>query len=981
MIAMICSERIGFPSLFKNLICFCAVSILNISCTMDATLKDLTSPSQIETLKFDETFLDVSALHPKVFSMDFTSSGELQVNLSMEEYIYKNKVKFVNVPDGASLQCSGASSNLALQSLDLDGAKSFSMKLNYWVPTLQEWSDIENQSFSCWYEIAGGKSQVITFKVTLKESDIIRVSVPNYAGTEVKGRSEGGKISGDGRFVVYTSSQEDFAAEDDNGEDDVFAKDLSTGKVYIVSKSSAGQVGNRDSDGGSISFDGRYVAFTSSSTNLVSGDTNNSTDVYVHDRQTGITTRVSVDSSGAQGNGSSYDPSLSSDGRYVVFTSGSTNLVSGDTNAMQDIFVHDRQTGVTTRVSLDSSGVQGDGNSYDASLSSDGRYVAFYSSSTNLVAGDSNSKDDIFVHDLQTGVTTRVSVDSFGAQGNGHSYFASLSSDGRYVTFYSGAANLVTGDTNADADVFIHDRQTGVTTRVSVDSSGAQANGPSYYPVLSSDGRYVAFYSSSTNLVAGDTNAVYDIFVHDRQTGATNRVSVDNAGVQGDSNSMFPSLSSDGRYVVFDSIASNFVSGDTNLHEDVFIHDREMGVTGRVSLDSSGGEASEAAYKPALNADGRFVVFQSYDSSLVPGDMNGDGDIFIHDRQSGVTSLISVNISGTSGSSESYAPAVSADGRYVAFQSSATDLIAGDTNGFWDIFVRDRQTGVTSRISVDSAGVQSNGNSYAPSLSADGRYVVFESKATNLVAGDTNNSTDIFVHDCQTGTTTRVSVDSSGTQGDSYSETASISGDGRYIAFESGASNLVVGDTNANQDIFVHDRQTGLTSRVSVDSSDVQGNDHSYTASLNSDGRYIAFRSSASNLVTGDTNGQDDVFVHDLQGGITSRVSVDSSGMQGSLYSGTPSINGDGRYVAFESNSTNLVSGDTNAQTDVFVHDRQTGNTSRVSVNRSGVEGNWYSATACISSDGRYIAFESEADNLVSGDFNWNYDIFVRKNK
>ncbi|MPV87021.1 hypothetical protein GCU85_09820 [Cardiobacteriales bacterium ML27] len=319
-----------------------------------------------------------------------------------------------------------------------------------------------------------------------------------------------------------------------------------------------------------MSADGRYVAFQSNATNLVAGDTNGTTDVFVHDTQTGDTTRVNVDSLGTEGDRDSFSSSISADGRYVAFQSFATNLVAGDTNGNADIFVHDTQTGVTTRVSVDSVGTEADSYSQTPSISADGRYVAFTSTATNLVAGDTNGNTDIFVHDTQTGVTTRVNVDSVGTEGDNGSYNPSISADGRYVAFYSSATNLVAGDTNGVADIFVHDTQTGNTTRVSVDSVGTEGDGLSQSPSISADGRYVAFTSNATNLVAGDTNGTLDIFVHDTQTGVTTRVSVDSNDIEGDSYSTGPSISADGRYVAFESYATNLVAGDTNNAGDVF---------------------------------------------------------------------------------------------------------------------------------------------------------------------------------------------------------------------------------------------------------------------------------------------------------------------------------------------------------------------------------------------------------------------------
>ncbi len=403
------------------------------------------------------------------------------------------------------------------------------------------------------------------------------------------------------------------------------------------------------------------------------------------------TTLVSVASDGTQGNGNSRNPAISSDGRFVAFDSESDNLVSGDTNGWKDVFVYDRETEDVSRVSVASDGTQSNGFSIYASISADGRYVAFHSRATNLVDDDTSNRTDVFVHDRQTGQTSRVSVASDGTESDGFSWDPSISADGRYVAFASNATDLVNGDTNDTGDIFVHDRQTGQTSRVSIASDGTEANNYSNAHAISADGRYITFESEADNLVSDDTNNVYDIFVHDRQTGQTSRVSIASDGTQSSGGQSWqPSISADGRYIAFDSSADNLVSGDTNNEDDIFVHDQQTGQTSLVSVDSDGVQGNDASFKPSISADGRYVAFQSHATNLISSDTNGFPDVFVYDRQTGQTTLISIASNGTQGNNDSYWPSISGTGRYTAFVSDANNLVIGDVNGVTDIFVHDR---------------------------------------------------------------------------------------------------------------------------------------------------------------------------------------------------------------------------------------------------------------------------------------------------
>ncbi len=415
----------------------------------------------------------------------------------------------------------------------------------------------------------------------------------------------------------------------------------------------------------------------------------------------------------------------------------------------------------------------------------------------------------------------------------------------------------------------------------------------------------------------------------------------------------------------------------------------------RVSVDSTGAEADDSSFAPNTSADGRYVVFQSNATNLIGAnnDTNNYTDIFLHDTQTGKTTRVSESTAGVQGDDKSTEPAISADGRYVVFQSDATNLIGAgnDTNKRTDIFLHDTQTGKITRVSESTAGTPTDLSSSNPSISADGRYIAFTSSATNLVTGDTNGVSDIFVRDTlsKPNTTIRVSVSNSGNEVNGDSFEPHISANGRYVVFKSAATNLIGAgnDNNASIDIFVYDMQavTNVTHRVSVPNSGTQeSNSNSFASSISADGRYIAFTSAATNLVTGDTKGMPDIFVRDTlsKPNTTIRVSVSNSGNEVNGDSFEPHISADGRYVAFQSNATNLISADGNYATDVFVRDTQANTTIRVNVDKNGTEANSLgfgggSANIAISADGRYVVFSSDSDNLATGgDGNTSSDIF-----
>lgn len=404
------------------------------------------------------------------------------------------------------------------------------------------------------------------------------------------------------------------------------------------------------------------------------------------------------------------------------------------------------------------------------------------------------------------------------------------------------------------------------TTREHASSSGVQGTSGAAASSLSADGRYIVFRSSSPNLVAGDTNGAADIFVRDRQTGQTTRVSVDSAGVQGNANSGNPDISADGRFVVFESGASNLVAGDTNARMDVFLHDRLTGQTTRVSVGAAGQQSTANCANGSVSADGRFVAFASGDNTLVPGDVCVGEDIFVRDRQLGTTLLASPGMLGQSFSSR-YAPHISDDGSTVVFDSAGDDLVANDTNGWRDVFAWTRVTGTLELVSLSPAGSQGNHMSLESRVSVDGRFVVFSSAATNFGGGTgpgNGNAFDVFVRDRQTQTTECVSVSTSGVGAADGAQGGTITDDGRFVAFWSGAANLVPNDSNNFYDCFLRDRQNATTIRVSLSAAGLESRSQCNEPSIAADGRYIAFSGSGTNIVIPDGNGTSDVFVRDL---------------------------------------------------------------------------------------------------------------------
>jgi Tol biopolymer transport system component len=447
--------------------------------------------------------------------------------------------------------------------------------------------------------------------------------------------------------------------------------------TWLVSTTADGQAGNNVSNYPSISDDGRYIAFESAASNLVAGDTNGVTDIFVHDRQSNTITRVSLGVGGAEANAASSSAKISGDGRHVVYLSTATNLAAGITNGRQHVFVYDRVMGTTACVSVSSSGTPASDNSFSPAISSNGRYVVFESYATNLAGTDADAVADVFLRDRgadyndTAGVTTLISANTSGTQPTGESRFPAISRNGLFVSFAATGMTLVNGGASSARDIYLWDLNRNTLERISVASS-ALANGDSSYSSISDDGNTVAFASLATNLVSGDTNAKQDVFVRNRQTGITTRVSLSDSEAQSGYDSSFPVISANGRYVGFVSEssalyqrASKTVSGDfdaisaatggggggggTTIPSVIYRRDTTQNVTVRVSSNNSGTASSATSNSLAMNADGTLIAFGSTGSNLAcSGDGNDVSDVFLRDLNSGAAPACTTSSGSTS---------------------------------------------------------------------------------------------------------------------------------------------------------------------------------------------------------------------------------------------------------------------------------------------------------------------------------------------
>ena len=672
------------------------------------------------------------------------------------------------------------------------------------------------------------------------------------------------------------------------------------------------------------------------------------------------------------GDGDSAQPIITPDARYILFASSANNLVAdGGTNslpskfpALLNVFLRDRASNITVLVSINLNGTgSGTGNSTPAMISADGRYALFESSSSDLVANDTNNAGDVFLRDLVAGKTTLVSANTNGSAANGASRSAVMTPDGRYVAFASEASDLVPNDTNGIPDIFVRDVVSGVTVLASPAAISTRAQYEicgSDSPLITPDGRFVAFYSTATNLVPGITTNPSEIYVRDLVQNTTIWAS---SGAQ---SAFLPqpglklhclshALSSDGQFVAYEVVPTwqgqPYAAGPSSV---ILRYNLQTAI---LDLINTNGLAVLPPYESArtldMSPDGRFVTFLANSSPTVK---TGDS-VYVWDAETGINTMVSGDLDGQiPTNSICMWPALDSSGTFVTFLSSGANLVTNPLNGEFHVYLHDLLIGSTILLDADSNGVGAGVSpGTIPRLSADARTAVFECPDGNMFLNDRNHALDIVARDVVGGTIALISaanhaLRSISPNGHTGFTSSSISGDGRYIAFVSEADNLVDNDTNRCADVFVRDLAIGTNILVSCGTNDPNADSSSSEPCISASGRYVAFTSAADNLVSNDANHAFDVFVRDLALGTTALGSVSSNGLgSGNGPSMCPTLSSDGRFLLFKSSATDLAPGTVRYNSpNLFVRDLQQGVTYVLTT--------FGLSSSAMTSDGRYVA-------------------------
>lgn len=837
-------------------------------------------------------------------------------------------------------------------------------------------------------------------------------------------------MSADGQLVVFQSMAADLVPNDHNYQKDVFLYDRGRGTVRLISQNFLGTNSvNAGAQNPVISPDGRYIAFESQATDVVSGVSG--AKVYLYDLQTNTMSVASQSTANVLNNNTAQLPLFTGDSEHLLYVSNATNLDASVTTVTgTNLFWRDLNTGVNKMVTVALNGTSSGGlqngagvySWYNFSASSNGRYVAFMGNTDTFTTNDANGLEDVFRRDMQLGTTQLISTDTSGGfSANQHSSLNvnSISDDGQQVLFHSDASNLVTGDVNGSGDLFLRDLSgTPTTSAITVNSTGTMVGGSS--GVLTPDGKYVAFVSSASNLVAGVTGQ--NVYRRDLFTGTTVLASRTPEGtggnaVSGTSQYYFdfsigtPLITPDGRYIAYASQATDLAGTDGNNAQanavnrrDIFRADLTTNTNTLISTISgttTGGNS--ASQSPAMSTDGRFFAFESLATNLVPGnaDNNALGDVYVHDATSHLTEIASqhspfLDETVAINASVDYTLDASPDGRFVLF-SSTVKALTPTIPGVWhhsNSFVRDTLTGSVEAVSLLPNNTMGGVTGQFGSISTDGRFVVFVSSDPTYDASNTYSTGGVFLRDRQTGTNRLISRNTTtdtavtGNIGE-----VTISRDGRYVAFTHTGQTMVNGVTYPLNDynLFVYDRLSDTTRMVSVSPDGTTAGNagigtfhYEYFPRFSADGSKLLYVTNASNLVAGitDTNGRGDVFVYDTATQTNELVSVSTTpsetGNNESNQYDRPTISADGRYVAFTSNATNLTAiPGGNRQS--YRRDLQTGTTILVSMNTAGTGlANNVAEWPQISADGSKIFFESYATNISSTPTGGFRHVFMR---
>jgi hypothetical protein len=841
-------------------------------------------------------------------------------------------------------------------------------------------------------------------------------SLPIPAGGD--GNSEAAVMSANGRYVLFESMAPNLVVISNPAPVsglqpprlNVFLRDSISATTKLVSANLTNNGGgNGDSFAGGISTNGQFALFVSSASNLVSGDTNNASDVFLRNLASNTNILISVRTNGGSGNSASRNAAMTPGGRYITFVSGANNLVAGDTNGITDVFVRDRVAGTTTLASVGAKSTGSPsspaGSSESPVITPDGRYVAFYSSATNLVSGVTNI-GEVYVRDLIAGTTTMASTNARAilqavvGTSSGHSCNHQISDSGQFVAFVIGTNSFNTAYSRGVA--LRHDLQTGMT-----DIIHTNANVPyrEYSDIrnlsMTPDGRFVAFVANTN--VGGSALCVYQ---WDAQSSSATLISGDATGLVAPGVFCdWPQMDASGRYAAFFSSATGLTTNTLSGAMHLYLRDTQTATTQLINTGTNdvGYEAS-ATTAPSMSADGQLVVFDAPDGGgwLAANDNNGAMDVFVRNRNTAAPELISVRHASLpaltpNGASSLGLLTVSSNGRFVAFTSDAENIVANDTNGLRDVFVRDLFLGTNFLVSAATNGMSANRHSTDVAISGEGRYAAFTSFANNIAAGDSNNFTDVFVCDLQTGVRSLVSVKTNANaSGDSQSPL--ISSDGRYITFISAALNLTTTATTG-VNLFQRDMQTGITRALTT------GGAGSWNGTP--DGSRVVFAGRFSG------ESQDRIYVwnsatatriYTNTSSLPSHVGISANGLRLAYMAGLPpyslyaadlvfntnglvstgvvfsrlglKLSADGRYLPYSTTAAKF--NDSNVTNDVWLYDFQTSTNIQVCrAYNTTLTPNGPSDTPDISPDGRFVVYRSFASNAVTNDLNSVADLLL----